>query len=659
MVRKRSRRLRWLHTGVLGLLSVGLLVANGPPILAFVTSEYHRWEINTDSYKRRYGHWSILAVPANMRVNAIHAILLRTGKVLIIAGSGNNQGNFDAGRFESVLYDPGKDTFKKIRTPYDMFCGGQVVLPDGRVLIAGGVARYEVQRSTIHYAAGVMTVLNRSSTADVPVPQGTIFVSPSGQRYEATTGTVLPAAQVQSIRVGSRPGRVVMAGEAGVWVKALERGRAAVAPHLQAYTVEGLTSHASSIQAVSYGLTLDMQTFWGSRKSYMFDPATEQYEPVPDMNLARWYPTLVRLKDGNVLAVSGLDQFGQMIAGNTEEWSLKTHHWHFVRALTKPFPTYPALFLMPSGKLFFTGANAGYGPATPAWRTPGIWDPHTNAFQPVTGMRDPSLTETAASLLLPPAQAQRYAIIGGGSMGETAGATGRIDIAELDSPAPRWRPVARLPKPTRYPEAVITPDDKVFISGGSSQYRGKHGSDILEAYLFDPRTGRLTTLADPLVPRDYHAEALLLPDGRIITLGGNPLYSDKFDSAPGFFEQRIAIYSPPYLYRGSRPRLTSGPQQITLGATAVFSTPDAADIATAWLMRPSASTHVTDLEQRSIALGLHRTASGVAVTVPSDDGVLPPGWYMVFVVNRSGIPSVARWVHIDWPTLTAFAAHRR
>jgi Domain of unknown function (DUF1929) len=153
-------------------------------------------------------------------------------------------------------------------------------------------------------------------------------------------------------------------------------------------------------------------------------------------------------------------------------------------------------------------------------------------------------------------------------------------------------------------------------------------------------------LANPLVGRDYHAEALLLPDGRILTLGGNPLFGNKQDTTPGYFQQRIAIFSPPYLYQGPRPRLTAGPSELTRGHTSVFTTPNPAEIATARLMRPSAVTHVTDLEQRSIALGIQRLASGVALSVPTGAGLVPSGWYMLFVINHRGTPSIARWVHV-------------
>jgi hypothetical protein len=129
---------------VAALVLVALVTVNGPPVVAFITRTYHDWLINTASYKRRYGHWSVVSVPTDMRVNAVHAIMLYTGKVLIMAGSGNNAGNFAAGRFESLLWDPSTNEFTKLKTPPDMFCGGHVILSDGKVLIAGGTRRYEV-----------------------------------------------------------------------------------------------------------------------------------------------------------------------------------------------------------------------------------------------------------------------------------------------------------------------------------------------------------------------------------------------------------------------------------------------------------------------------------------------------------------------------------
>jgi hypothetical protein len=308
-------------------------------------------------------------------------------------------------------------------------------------------------------------------------------------------------------------------------------------------------------------------------------------------------------------------------------------------------PTYPSLFLLPSGKLFFTGSNAGYGPAT-GDRTPGIWNVADNNFEPVPGIADPQDLETSASVLLPPAEAQRYMVIGGGGVGESPSSTGRTSIADLNSPEPHFRPGPSLPQPTRYAEAVITPDGRVVIAGGSRDYRGKHSSDLLECHSYDPATGRLTGLAAPEVGRDYHAEAILLPDGRIVTLGGNPLFGDKQDTSPGYFQTKIEIYSPPYLYHGARPRVTGGPRSIALGGSAEYAAPNPGEIRTVSLVRPSAYTHVTNLEQRSVALGYSRTAHGIRVLVPDNPGLVPPGYYMLFVTNRQATPSAAYWVHV-------------
>jgi hypothetical protein len=403
----------------------------------------------------------------------------------------------------------------------------------------------------------------------------------------------------------------------------------------------------AKLSAEATDISLNTQDYWGIKNSYVFDPATERYQRVSDLTLARWYPTLVGLKGGKVLAVSGLDGFGKMIQGHVEQFDPATSRWTALPKLQRTFPTYPSLFLLPSGNLFYSGANAGYGLST-VGRTPGIWHLRGNRFQVVPGLRDPHDTETAGSVLLPPAQDQRYAIVGGGTPpGKTTESTARIDVADLKQRHPRWRPAGDLPQPTRYPNLVITPDDNVIITGGSRGYRGAGDSDILECHLFDPRSGKLSRLAAPTVGRDYHSEALLLPDGRVVTLGSNPLNGIKGDHTPNYFEQRIEVFTPPYLYRSQRPALAGGPRVVARGGTATFRTADPKRIATARLIRPSAVTHVTNVEQRSIALSIHRGAGTVALRVPKQEGLVPSGWYMLFVADARGTPSVAHWIRVE------------
>jgi hypothetical protein len=498
---RQRRRLRILAIGT--PLLIALIVVNGPPLVAFAKSTYHDWKINTAAYKRKYGHWTNVTIPTPDKINAVHAVMLNDGKVLVMAGSGNNIGNFNAGRFRSEVYNPANNTFKQIKTPYDMFCSGHFILPDGNVLIAGGTARYEVLASQVRYAAGVMSVANRSTTLSLRLPLGTRFESPTGLLYHATTSVeVLPARKVW-VTVRGRPRQVVRYSYSPVWVKADRQGKAWVSQVGQSYSIVGLPpSTAQDLQASAFSITRSEENFWGTRKSYIFNVKTETYQKVSDLTLARWYPTLVGLKDGKVLAVSGLDQFGRIIGGNPEEFDPTTDKWTLEPKLTKPFPTYPALFLMPNGDLFFTGANTGYGPHTKAWRTPGIWNPNTNAFQPLSaGLKQPNELETAGSVLLAPAQKQNYAIIGGGGVGQSSLSTGRIEVIDLNSRHPVWKPDGNLPTGTRYPQVVLTPTDDVVISGGSKYYRGMHGSDLMTAHMWDPNDGMLMSMASPLVGR--------------------------------------------------------------------------------------------------------------------------------------------------------------
>ena len=38
--------------------------------------------------------------------------------------------------------------------------------------------------------------------------------------------------------------------------------------------------------------------------------------------------------------------------------------------------------------------------------------------------------------------------------------------------------------------------------------------------------------------------------------------------------------------------------------------------------------------------------SDLTVTTPPDGNHAPPGWYMLFILNSSGVPSVASWVRV-------------
>ncbi|SDY58941.1 protein of unknown function [Modestobacter sp. DSM 44400] len=136
-----------------------------------------------------------------------------------------------------------------------------------------------------------------------------------------------------------------------------------------------------------------------------------------------------------------------------------------------------------------------------------------------------------------------------------------------------------------------------------------------------------------------------------MTMGSDPLFSDENDTLPGKFETRIEIYSPSYLFAGPRPTVTGAPEEVTRGTTFEVTT-TGKDVAEARLLRPSAVTHQTDTEQRSIALDVTTgdTADGAheyGLNLPEGEGLTPSGWYMLVVLDAQGVPSPARWVHVE------------
>jgi hypothetical protein len=373
--------------------------------------------------------------------------------------------------------------------------------------------------------------------------------------------------------------------------------------------------------------------FQGLPDATLFDPATETYSAAPAMAYSRWYPTLVTMGDGRVVAVSGLDQNGVLDDGHTEVFDPATSTWTERADLRRTWPTYAAMTLTADGRLFYSGANAGYG-SLELGRTPGLWDLRDNSFTVVPGLIDAADTETSMSVLLPPAQAQKVAIFGGGGVGDSPEATARTAVVDLTEPAPSWRAGPDLAEPKRYPGAVVLPDDTVLVTGGGRDYRG---GDSHTAQLYHPDTDTFTDVAAPRVGRNYHAEAVLLPDGRVATFGSNPLKDNRF-------ETRVEVYSPAYLFRGPRPVVHVDAPEVG-GGTVRFTSDQ--PIARVRFVRPSAVTHQTDTEQRSVAASsFEQVGDEVRAVVPADRNLMPPGWYMMFALNAAGVPSLAQWVHV-------------
>ena len=638
--KRRGRRVLGVLVGV--LVFCGVLAANVPTVGATVTGWVHHYQITQKAYEQKYGLWTKLNIPVKFRVDGIHSTLLYNGDVLIMAGSGNNQAYFNAGTFKTLLLNPVTMQEKLIPTPWDLFCAGHIELPDGNILLAGGTARYENLNPT--NAGGSMTIVNNDVTQPWALPKGTIFTAPNGAQFKSAFAlTIAKATQKIDPATGQA---VVTASQQNVWVDAVKKGKGSQENSGKQYQIQGLLGPQANTELYGVGtaMTLQKQNFFGTNDAYIYNVKEEKFVKVNSMNYARWYPTLAEMGNGMDMAMSGLNNVGQ-ITMNSESFNPSTNTWTV--GPSRGFPTYPATFLTESGQLFFTGSNSGYGPATAAWRTPGFWNVNTNVFTPVPGIPDPEDLETSASVLLPPAQKQTFMVLGGGGVGQSNLSTARTALIDTSAPNPHWVQGPNLAEPTRYPITVLLPNDEVLATGGSKYYRGMRGSDNRDTRIYNVATNSFSWAANSITGRDYHSGGILLPNGSVLTLGGNPLFGNKQDTEPQTFNQEIDVYYPPYMFQGGRPAIESAPQVMDPARSYLVKVNDPASIQYLRLMRPDNPTHVTDVNARSIAVSFTQAGNGyLRITIPSNSNVIPPSYYMLFAVNGKGVPSAGYWIQV-------------
>jgi hypothetical protein len=253
-------------------------------------------------------------------------------------------------------------------------------------------------------------------------------------------------------------------------------------------------------------------------------------------------------------------------------------------------------------------------------------------------------------VLLPPAQAQRVMICGGGPVGmaDHSDATDAVSIVDLTATDPHYVPAAPMALPRLHLNAVILPDHTVFVGGGSLQHEDEPLAR-LEAEIYDPASNTWSVMAAATVPRLYHSTALLLPDGRVVAAGGNPENGSQVAWEPPdpHEEMRLEVFSPPYLFRGPRPQITDVPRTASYGQAIAITTSQAGTIRWASLVKNGVTTHSFDSGQRLVDLTITSQANRtVQATVPTNPNLVPPGWYMLFLVDQQGVPSIARWIQI-------------
>ncbi len=143
------------------------------------------------------GSWT---PPADWPLVAVHGAMLSNGKVALWDG-------FGAAMRSERIWDPATGAFQPVPSDKNLFCAGHVLLPDGRLFVAGGhVIAYEGIRDT-----GLLNPLTGSWTAGPMMARArwypTTTTLPDGKRPDRLRRRHPPRRAVRAVlrAVGHRP----------------------------------------------------------------------------------------------------------------------------------------------------------------------------------------------------------------------------------------------------------------------------------------------------------------------------------------------------------------------------------------------------------------------------------------------------------------------
>ena len=379
------------------------------------------------------------------------------------------------------------------------------------------------------------------------------------------------------------------------------------------------------------GGTINYSPFEGALTSAIFDPSTNLFTNTTNMAHGRWYPTVTVLPSGQVMTFSGFDENGEITNTAVEIYTVNSGWSPQYTANWTP-PLYPRLHVLPSGSVFYSGetnVTRLFNPSNQSWTT--VADTYYGIDR-----------EYGSSVLLPLTPADNYDpkvfILGGGNPG-----TATTELIDLGAATPAWTPGPNMSEARIEMNATLLPNGKVLALGGSVNDEDTTTASY-NADLYDPTTNTFSSAGKNAYPRLYHSVSLLLYDGTVWFTGGNP--------ERGSYEDHIEIYQPPYLFNSNgtlatRPTITSAPSSISYGASFTVQTPNASSIASVVLMRDGAVTHAFDMDQRMVGMSFTAGSGSLTVKAPPNSNIAPPGYYMLFLLNSGGVPSLATFVQVN------------
>ena len=417
------------------------------------------------------------------------------------------------------------------------------------------------------------------------------------------------------------------------------------------------------------------------------DPLDEKNTdpPLPsDMKYQRWYPTTVTLPDGRILILSGTDQdtsVGDALASGTkvrqpvpEVYDPKTDRTVALESARKLLSMYPRAFVVQTGPRKDDWKVAVLAEVDPERPLPGqTGGPDIRGYDPFFYTGNTYLLDVQSALadrsrhvpahnhwtLVAKAEnahegagsaikvkingdgtwSQEVFSFGGGN-GSGSDAVATVERINFSDASPAWQKMSDLILPADQNNVIILPDGKLLVVGGRAA-----GVNTLHYQMFDPADGSRTDLVESPVPRHDHSTALLMPNGGVWVMGGN-----RVQLIPGGDEnQAIPVtefYRPPYFFKGPRPVIQQAPSVLSYRKTFDLSV-TGGQIGSVVLIRTGPITHNWTWGNRYVELPFEGGSDGrVRVKTPPLPGLAVAGDYLLFVVNRDGVPSEGKRVRL-------------
>ena len=357
-----------------------------------------------------------------------------------------------------------------------------------------------------------------------------------------------------------------------------------------------------------------------------FNPDTNQWSQGPNMAAGRWYPTVTALNNGEQLITSGGPSIPEVRQNDGTLRSLSN--------ASLSLPLYPWFDVAPNGRAFYSGPDQTLRSLNPSGT--GSWQTYQQRDGINRSYGGHAFFDIGKEL-----------VAGGGP------STTDAEVIDVNGSTPQVSATSPMAFGRRQHNLTVLADGSVLATGGNSSGASlvDMNAGVYPAELWNPATGAWKTLAAMAVTRQYHSTALLLPDGRVLSAGGG--ICGTCDQV-GYLARNAEVFTPPYLFQkdGSgqlapRPTISSAPSSAGYGSQIQIATPDAASIQKVALVRLGAVTHSVNMEQRYVPLNFTAGSSSLTATVPTNVNAAPPGFYMLFIVDGAGVPSVAKMLGLD------------